>query len=297
MIVFVAAKPRMQAEPRAAVFALARIEAGRMLRHPAPWLGIALTCWFAYGSFQDVSWSSAEYHGLTASIGPMLLGVSLAVVSSFGRELTPVADEAPMDAATRSLARLTGGLILVALVGVVIAAAELWLRWRDGIPLGDEPGRTLHAQPTLPELMQPVLLAGFAVALGAAVVHLVRNRLTASVVLFVLWYIFAISYWVFMVGALYWMSVLQVQPLVVVEIGTDPSSVPAESLLEAPADAGEWRRIIVSPALAAWHDVYLVGLTMLAVAVAIPGRWRRTLALTGALVAVIAVPMQGAVAP
>jgi hypothetical protein len=278
---------------------LARIEAGRMLRHPAPWLGIALTCWMAYGSFQDVSWSSAEYHGLTASTGPMLLGVSLAVVSSFGRELTPVADDAPMDAATRSWARLTGGLILVALVGVVIVAAELWLHWRDGIPLGDEPGRTLHAQPTLPELMQPVLLAGFAVAFGAAVVHTVRSRLTASVVLFVLWYILAISYWLFMVGALYWMSVLQVQP-VAVDIGmvaADPGDVPSDWLLEAPSDVSPWRRIVVSPALAAWHDVYVVGLTMLAVAVAVPGRWRRHLVIAGTLVAGLAVVMQSAVAP
>ena len=94
-----------------------------------------------------------------------------------------MSDEAPLEPYRRSLARLLGGLALVGLVALVVGAGVVWLRLRGGLGLGDEPGRTAHAQYSLPELLQPVLLACFAVALGAAVVHLVRSRLLASIVL------------------------------------------------------------------------------------------------------------------
>ena len=55
--------------------------------------------------------------------------------------------------------------------------------------------------------------------------------------------------------------------------------------------------MIVSPQLAAWHDVYLVALTMLLVAVAVPVARDGRCSSAGALVAVGAVLMQLVVAP
>ena len=185
------------------------------------------------------------------------------------------------------------------LVAVVVGAAALLIRIEGGIRLGDEPGRTEHAYYTLPELAQPVLLAAFAVALGAAVVHVVRQRLVAGILLFVYWFVVWV-YWLFNSPVLRWLTPLQVPP-VPVDVGpasTSPASFPQEWLLSTPGEYQEqWVRLVVSPSLAAWHDVYLVALTLLAVAVAVPGRVRRACAVAGAVLAVGAVLMQAVVNP
>ena len=69
-------------------------------------------------------------------------------------------------------------------------------------------------------------------------------------------------------------------------------------LLEGPGQFQDhWARLAVVPELAAWHDLYLVALTLLAAAVALPGRYRRRLAVVGASVAVVAVLLQASVIP
>ena len=299
MTVITVARPRVDSTPRQAVAALARIEAGRMLRHPAPWAGLALTVWFAAGVF-DQTWASAHYEGLVSSLAPLYLGVSLASVSTFARERTPVSDEAPLDPARRSVARVLGGLSLVAVVTVVVGLAVIWLRVRGGVFMGDEPGRTAHAYYTPAELLQPPLIAAFAIGLGAATVHLLRHRLVAAIVLFGYWFLVGGASWLFQGGAVRWLTPVQVQP-VAVNVGpasTDPTTFPATWLLSAPGQyQPEWQRLIVSPALAGWHDVYLVALTLLTVAVAVPGRTRRVLAVAGLVLGAVAVLLQQVVTP
>ncbi len=299
MTVATVAQPRVTSSRTPALRALTRLEARRMLLHPAPWIGLLLSVWFGVGVFEE-PWSGARYSGLVSSFTPLLLGISVASAAAFGREHTPVCDEAPMVAATRSEARLLGGLSLVALVAVVVAVGAVTLRVTGGLGLGDEPGRTAHAHYTWPELLQPVLLAAFAVALGAAAVHLLRHWLVASVVLFVYWFLVGATYWIFNGDVLRWLTPMQVQP-VQVEVGpasADPSSFPASWLLSAPGEFQDhWARLVVSPALAGWHDVYLVALTLLAVAVAVPGRVRRPAAVAGVLLAVLGVLLQQAVTP
>jgi hypothetical protein len=299
MTIATVARPRVGSTSTHALWALVRIEARRMLRHPAPWLGLLLSVWFGVGVFEE-SWASAHYSGLVSAFTPLLLGVSVASASAFGRERTPVADDAPLGADLRSVARLLGGLSLVGLVALVVTVGALVLRMRGGLTLGDEPGRTAHAYYTLPELLQPVLLAAFAVALGAAAVHLLRHWLVASVVLFVYWFLVGATYWVFNGAVLRWLTPMLVQP-VPVDVGpvsTDPTTFPASWLLSAPGEFQDhWVRLVVSPALAGWHDVYLVALTLLAVAVAVPGRLRRAAAAGGAVLGVLAVLLQYAVTP
>ncbi|HET7761295.1 MAG TPA: hypothetical protein VFL46_02975, partial [Phycicoccus sp.] len=113
--------------------ALARIEAGRMLRHPAPWIGILLWLGAEYAVLSsEPDWSSAQYQSLQASAVFLAAGVSIAVAYAAGRDRAGLAEDAPVPAEDRAAARLVGGLALVALVAVVVAAGAVWLRWSGG---------------------------------------------------------------------------------------------------------------------------------------------------------------------
>lgn len=283
----------------AATQELARIEARRALRHPAPWLGLALSALMGWSTW-DETWSGQRYTGLVASMTPLLLGISLAAVAAFGRELLPVAEDAPLGRTRRSAARLLGAVPLVGLAAVLVAGTALWLRSTGGLSLGDEPGRTAHAHHTLPELVQLGLLACLAVAAGAAAVHLLRQRLAASILLAVGWFLVGATYWLFNGPALRAFAPVQVQP-VYVDIGppeSDPTTFPAEWLLSAPGEFQDhWARVVVSPALAWSHNLYLAGLILLTLAVAVPGRARRPLVGAGLVAAVAGVLLQQAVTP
>jgi hypothetical protein len=291
---------RTAADRRRVLLALASVEARRMLRHPALPLGIVAAVLFGRGVL-DADWSGARYNGLPPSFGPVMLGISIAASAAFARDgATRLVQDAPVGRHDRAVARLLAGLPVIALLAVLVAAGAYWLRLQGGLDLGDEPGRTLHAHYTLPEILQPVVLGAFAVAFGAAVVSVVRNRLASVVVMFLVWFAASGAYWVFNGPAAMAFSIIQVQPLSV-EVGppsADPLSFPSDWLLSAPGlYQDHWARVVVSPALAAWHDVYLVGLTLLAAAVAVRGRVGRRLAVAGAVVAVLAVVVQKLVQP
>ena len=76
----------------------------------------------------------------------------------------------PSARASRTAGRLLGALALVGLVVPLLTAvaAGAGCALVGGFDLGDEPGRTLHAQFTWAEVLQPVALALLAVAVGAA---------------------------------------------------------------------------------------------------------------------------------
>lgn len=277
---------------------LTRLEGERMLRHPALWLGLPVMLWWV-SSTVDQDWSGALYTGLLPAFTPLLLGISLASVSAFGREQVPVADDAPMAFSRRSAARLLAGLGPVALTALVVVAGTIWLRLRGGLDLGDEPGRTLHAHHTFPELLQPVLLACVAVAAGAAVVHVLRSRLAAAIVLTIGWFV-AGTYWLFAGPGVRYVALVQPQPLRV-EVGpwdADATAFPSTWLLSAPGEYQDhWARVVVSPAVAAWHDVYLVGVVAVLLGIAVPGRFRPLLLVGGLVLGATGVAMQVVVWP
>jgi hypothetical protein len=221
-------------------------------------------------------------------------------VTAFGRERTALAEDAPLGSGGRAAARLLGSLPLVGLVAVIVAGGAGYQRATGGLRLGDEPGMTLDAHYSLPELLQPVLLACFAVALGAAVVRLLRSQLAAHVLVFVYWFLVGGTSWLFQGPVVRVLTPVQTQPYPV-EVGppaTDPTAFPSDWLLSAPGQYQDhWARLVVSPELAAWHDLYVVALTALLVAVVVPGRVRRPLLVVGALVAAGAVAMQLVAAP
>lgn len=278
---------------------LTRLEGERMLRQPVLWLSLPLVVWWGT-QILDEPWTGARYTGFLPMLTPLFLAASLVSVAAFGRELVPVADAASLSPARRSFARLLAGLVPVALTVLVVLVGVVWLRLRDGLDLGDEPGRTLHAHYTLPELLQPVLLVCVAVALGAAAVHVLRSRLAASIVLVVCWFLSGATYWVFEGPGLRWFALVQPQPMLVKvgEWNADPASFPSGWLLSAPGEYQDyWGRLVVSPAVAAWHDVYLVGLAAVLIGIAVPGRSRVPLLVGGLLVGALGVVMQSVVAP
>jgi hypothetical protein len=245
-------------------------------------------------------WPGASYEQIAVSVLPLLLVVSVVSAVSFHRERLDVAPEAPIREGTRAIARLAAALPLV---GLTVAYAGL-LAWRQrdlgGLWLGMEPGRTTEALFTAGELAQPVALAVLAVAVGAALGRRLPHLVSVVPLLFVLWFVVSV-YWLFGHEVVTPFSVLQVQPIRVYAgpASADPLGFPAHWLLEGPGEFSDrWARVFVSDALAWWHALWLLGLSALAVAFAVPpGRARRLLLVGGGAVAVLGVLAQYAVLP
>jgi hypothetical protein len=295
------ARPRVATTTRRPFAELARIEGRRMLRHPAVWAGVVLWLGAEYAVLtSEPEWTSAQYQSLQVSAAFLAAGVSIAAAYAAGRDRAGLAEDAPVLPEDRAAARLVGGSALVVLVALVVGVGAAWLRWSGGVALGGEPGRTAHAHFSLPELLQPVALCVFAVAVGAAATRVLRHPLAASIGLFVLWFVAGPAYWTINGPVLRWFAPIMVQPynVEVAPASADPLTLPATWLLEGPGPYQPfWARLVVVPELAAWHDVYLVALALLAAAVALPGRYRRPLLLAGALLVVVAVLLQARVTP
>jgi hypothetical protein len=178
---------------------------------------------------------------------------------------------------------------------VLSAVGALLVREHGGLDLGDEPGRTLHAQFTLPEILQPVALAVLAIAVGAAAGRRFRRRASASLALFVGWFPFVTITWAFSSAPVTPFSIIQIQP-VSVEIGPvtqDPLTFPGKWLLSAPGEFQDhWARLFVSARLGLAHDIWLLGLALVFVALAVPRGSRTMPAAAGAVLAVAGVTWQ-----
>ncbi|MET1058533.1 MAG: hypothetical protein ABWX84_02985 [Nocardioides sp.] len=289
------------ASPRAVVAALATAESRRHLRSPLLWVGVALSGAFAWVTMdQPDDWAGARYQAAPILVGPLLLVISIAVAGSFHRERLGVSEEAPVGEALRSTGRLVGALAPVAVVAVLTAAGAIWVRQQGGLDIGEEPGRTLHAQFTLPELLQPVVLALLAVAVGAAAGRRLRHRATSTLLLFVGWFPVVLVYWGFQSRQVIPLSIVQTQPvsLPVGPISANPLDFPASWLLTQPGEYQDhWARQFVSGLLAAGHDVWLLGLTCLFLAVALPRHRRPVLLGLGTLLAAGGLALQYAVIP
>jgi hypothetical protein len=280
--------------------ALVLIEARRMLRNPVPWVFLALAVWAMWTVRPEPGeWPGSSYEGILPSVAPLLFGISVAVAVPFHRARHDVAPAAPVSEVQRTLARAVASLPFV---GVAAAYAAL-VAWRErdlgGLWIGMEPGRTTEAFHTVAELAQVVALALVAVALGAALGRRTSRLVAVVPALFVLWFVVSV-YWLFGHPSVTPFSVLQVQPVnITVGPGTaDPLSFPSDWLLVGHPHTGEgWQRQLVSEGLAWWHDVWLLGLAALLLAVAWPRPGRRALLAVGAVFAVAGIVGQQVVIP
>ena len=285
--------------PSRAMLQLARMEGRRMLRHPAVWVGLVGTALLGYGGFHSDDYAGTQYETVAWSVWALLLGISLASAPVFAREHIPVGEDAPLDRDRVAAARLLGGLWLVGLMLVVVVVGAIAIATGGGIELGDEPGRLTGIAYSIPEMAQPVLLAGYAVAIGAVAGHLTRIRSLASIALFVYWLMLGM-FWLWSLPGIRYLTPLQILPFYDDLPGTrtNPIHYPSDWILGAPEWQEGWTRLIVSPDVAVAHDVYLLGLTLLLSAVLISTpRTRRQLVTIGALLAVTGVVAQGIAGP
>ena len=219
----------------------------------------------------------------------------------FAREHIPVGEDASLDQDRVAAGRLLGGLWLVALMLVVVIVGAIAMSSQGGIEIGDEPGRLTGIGYSVPEMAQPVLLAGYAVAIGAVAGHLMRIRPLASIALFVYWLLVG-TFWLWSLPGLRYLTPLQIFPFYerpAWRRSPIPADYPSDWILSAPDGWQDgWSRLIVSPEVAVGHDVYLLGLTLLLSAVLISTpRTRRQLVTIGALLAVTGVVAQGIAGP
>jgi len=163
---------------RRVVLAIARLEARRLLRSPLVWLGMFLTLGLTWVSMQAPDdWSGARYTVSPVLAGPLVATLSFAVAGSFHRERSDLGSDTPVGEGARAAGRLVGALSLVLLVALLATVGGLAARAYGGFDLGDEPGRTLHAHFTLPELLQPVALVVISVSSsGVMLLGLCRGR-------------------------------------------------------------------------------------------------------------------------
>jgi hypothetical protein len=286
----------------AVVRALAAAELRRGVRNPVLPLGVGVSVWFLWTvTPQDERWAGYAYTEMVVVSAPLLLAISWLSAVSFHRERTQVAMDAPVGGGLRALARLLAAGPLVALaIGLAVLVG-----WRErslgGLTLGHEPGRTIEALHSVPELAQHVALALLAVALGAALGRRVSHLALTLPVLLVFWFAVAGFYWLFGHRAVAPFSVVLVQP-VTVPAGpatVDPLTFPGHWLLEPPGEFQEgWARLFVSADLAWLHDGWLVGLALLLLAAAVPGgAVRRGLLAGGVLLAAVCATAQVWVIP
>ncbi|MFI2101740.1 hypothetical protein ACH436_00475 [Isoptericola sp. NPDC019693] len=297
MSTVLAPQPGVVARQRTHVVALARLEAGRMVRNPLLALAVLACAWGTWAYGEPEPWPGAHYQGFPwPAIGLQFATAALAALS-FHRERLNVGEATPVREGHRALARLLASVVPVA-VSVLALAAMVVRIWKlGGLTLGNPPGATAHAYFTAGELAQPVAGLILAVAVGAAAGRRMRS-LAAALTALATGYFITHVYWLF-TGPLAPFSIFQSQPVYVdLGPGVDPATLPGDWLLSAPSQYQEdWVRLVVSEPLAWWHDGWLLGLALLLLALALPRPWRRRCAIAGGLLAVVSVVAQYVVYP
>lgn len=281
------------------LLALTRQESRRMLRSPWLLLGVLVTGWLTWSFTRDDDWHGAQYmSGFFPSAG-LHLATAILLALAFHRERVGLAPDTPVGEVRRSVSRLLAAVPLLGLTALSVACVVAFIWSNGGLDLGDEPGRTLHAYPTAGEIAQPVAAGLLAVATGAAAGRRFRHRATAVLTLFLGWYAVTAAYWLYQAPWMAPFAVIQSQPVSVdLGAGVDPNRLPAEWLLSVPGQyQAHWERLVVSPSLAWWHDLWLVALAALVVSLSFPSPVRRRVAVGGAVLGLVAIVAQFAVYP
>ena len=281
----------------AATLELGRLEARRALRSAPFWVGLAATGLYFVQVAGGASWQSETYQiAGSVAFGPACAGIFVAAVLAGSRDHAselPLAEEAALDADRRAVAHLLGVLAHVMVVVLVVAALAVVTRTEGGFWVGDGDSRIDDAVHSPAELLQPVLAAAFAGALGVAIGRATRLRIAAAITGGLAWLLGSLVYWAWQGTPLRYVTVLQVQPIEVdLPAGTTPADLPGVQLSAPGQYQDAWRWVVVDQAMVAWHDVYLLALVLVAGGLAARGRVGRAVGAIGALLAVGAVVLQ-----
>ncbi len=252
------------------VLALAGIEARRFVRSMPFWIGAGLTILnWTLPSRENEEWTGAAYQHLMGVTPPFLyIGTFISAVIIGMRDhvgdATPVVGSTPVDAGSRVVGKLLGGMSLVAVTSALLAAGYVWLEIDGGIAIGTE-----RVMPQAPGLALILALTAFAVATGITVGQFVRSRAVVIVGGSILIFLTSVTSWIF--G-----STIDLTPAVTynpmtIDLGEGfvPSTAPSSWILDGPDEPGShWTRLSFEQAALSFHVAYVVGLTLLAWALA-----------------------------
>lgn len=278
---------------------VAWLEARRMLRSPWLLLGALATTVLVRDYTAPPGWHGAQYLMGFFPAAALQAVTAILVAISFHSARSDLSAAAPVDEAQRCIARLLAALLPFSLIVAAVIGLTAYIWSTGGLDLGDEPGRTLHAHPTAGEILQPIAAGMFAVATGAAAGRRMHFLATSILTLLVGWYVVTTFYWLFQAAAVAPFAIVQAQPVYVdLGPGVDPHTLPHTWLLAAPEEGTpRWSRLVVSEPLAWWHNGWLLGLTLLGLALAFPAPWRRRMALAGGILAATCLIAQFVVYP
>ena len=203
------------------------------------------------------------------------------------------------DADPRAVGRLLGMAAPCAVGAMWAVAMFVFVRVGGGMWVGDAPGRTDAAMYSVAEMLQPLLLFAVAATAGIALGRACRHRvpLVVGVLGFSL---FGMVSWAFQAAPMRYVTPIQTQPIEVYigPAGLDPLTLPADWLLSSPDQyEAYWAWVIVHVPMAAWHDVYLIGLALVGAGFAIRRRRGRWLVAAGGLAVLVGIVAQVLVAP
>ena len=289
---------------REPMLVLARIEAGRMVLHPAFLVGLAATVASLTIRRGTEDWAGQGYYTAATAWTFLWMGTLAAAAMVAGRERF-VADPdlfpaTPATAADRVLATALG-LLGPALVAAATVAAIAVLKVRaGGFVVGDE-GYSRAINPSVFEWVQPVLLVVLAGVVGITVAQLRRGRLAVLLVLILAVYIGGMMIWAFqahpvrVLHPFMFPSYEQVLP----DSFTPGAWRPGDPPLIPPGEfSTNWHVVRFDPAALGWHLVYIAGLIVLgtAVAVRLADRYERSARAPGLLLVGLPLLVVGGVA-
>lgn len=256
---------------RRCILATARVEAGRMARHPAFVVGLAASTILVVFRPGSEDWAGETHYRSTVAWTFAWIGALVAAALAAGRQrfasdpdLFPATPATPADRVMGTALGLVGPALAAGLA--VVLGAVTTTRER-GFVHGDEP-YSRAVTPSVFEWAQPLLLVVLAGVVGIAVAQLGRGRLPALIVATMVLFFGGSAVWAF-----------QAHPLRVLHPFMFPSY---EERLPASFDPAEWgsadpplnapdqfnsssKAIRFDTGALGWHLVYIAGLVLLGV--------------------------------
>lgn len=290
---------------RATVTALARLEAGRLVRHPVLILGVLLLLVQETTLLWDVPanrWANDAYS--TIATWGFLLGATFIVAN-----LAALRDREETTAETfravapterdRTVALMLAGLVPVVLAAVVSVYIAVLVVRVGGLPVGEARG-TGFFRLSFAEIADPVARTAAAFAAGVATAKIARSR-TLGVVIGVLGSFFLVEgFWLWAWFPAVFLTPVALAPRMTEDLGTFPSREVLQQtpLLDLPDSYDpNFHAVAMEVGRVGWHAVFLVGMTMLFAGVALARssgtRWHPLrLIIGGAVVAALGFAMQ-----